>query len=206
MKKLWRTTLYVSILSVLASFGAQAGDLGDEPIIWYDYDDAGIDKPEARDPNVFWDAIHDAIVLPTYRLIDFNRWVRHIGTAFGGDHVLPANNVNALDEVPNNSWFTNRIGLFPMSPQEAANGPGAGTGPDRSAPWAVVSAKTEGITPGFNIRDAKGDVYLIKFDPKGFLGTTSTADVVVSRLFHASGFNVPDDLTVTFKRQDLNLG
>ena len=33
-----------------------------------------------------------------------------------------ARNVNAVDEVPNSSWFTNRIGLHPYTPAEAARG------------------------------------------------------------------------------------
>ena len=37
-----------------------------------------------------------------------------------------AANVNALDEVPNSSWFTNRIGLGPLSPAELAAGPAHG--------------------------------------------------------------------------------
>jgi hypothetical protein len=93
-----------------------------------------------------------------------------------------------------------------MTPALAARGPGDGKGPDRSAKWVVVSAKTEGVSPGFNIRDAKGDVYLIKFDPPGYLNMTTTADAISSRILYAAGYNVPEDYPVTFRRDDIVVG
>jgi len=129
--------------------------------------------------------------------------------------------VNALDEVPNSSWFTNRIGIYPLAPDAVAlgpegssdrassGGPGAppagAPGPSREAAWTVIRAKTQGVTPGFDVRDARGRVYLIKFDPPGELGTTSPAAVITGRILHAIGYNVPDDAVVTFAREDLRL-
>jgi len=111
-----------------------------------------------------------------------------------------------LDEVPNSSWFTNRIGLYPLTPEEAARGPCRTGGPSMEAPWTVVRAKTEGVTPGFNIRDARGDVYVVKFDPPGFLGMTTAAGVISNRILHAAGYFVPEDGTVVFRRSDLAVG
>ena len=96
--------------------------------------------------------------------------------------------------------------MYELTAEDVARGSGHGRGPDRSAPWTVVSAKTQGVTPGFNVKDAKGDVYVIKFDPKGFLGTTTCAGVICARILHAAGYNVPDDATVTFRREDIVLG
>jgi hypothetical protein len=70
----------------------------------------------------------------------------------------------------------------------------------------VIRAKTEGVTPGFNVRDAKGDVYVIKFDPPGERGVTTGAGAISGRIFHAIGFNVPEDAVVTFRREDVVLG
>jgi hypothetical protein len=70
----------------------------------------------------------------------------------------------------------------------------------------VVSAKTQGVTPGFNVRDALGDTYLIKFDPPGQLGMSTCAGVISAKIFHAAGYNVPVDATVSFRREDLVLG
>ncbi|MCA9729787.1 MAG: hypothetical protein KC729_19040, partial [Candidatus Eisenbacteria bacterium] len=185
--------------------------LRDEAVVWYDLDQNSIAEPVEREPDLHWDAIKDTFILPPRRFLNPVLFVRRIGTAFGGDHVKTAPNVNAVGEVPNSSWFTNRIGLFSMSPEEAAAGAagigGAGeSGPDRSGPWTVVSAKTQGVTPGFNIRDARGDTYLIKFDPPGELGSSSCAGVVSGRIFWAAGYNVPVDATVSFRREDLVLG
>ena len=38
-------------------------------------------------------------------------------------------NVNTLDEVPDSSWFTNRLGTRVMTADEVETGPVAGTGP-----------------------------------------------------------------------------
>ncbi|MDH3214863.1 MAG: hypothetical protein OEN01_01065, partial [Candidatus Krumholzibacteria bacterium] len=61
-------------------------------------------------------------------------------------------------------------------------------------------------TPGFNIKDATGQVYVIKFDPPGFLGLTTGAGVVSNRILYGAGYNVPDDAVVTFRREDVAVG
>lgn len=199
----------VCALFALAVPGASArGEepLSDAPIVWWEDDRRDMEEPKERDPNLLRDQIHTTVVQPLRRNTSPAALVRWIGTAFGGDRWPQAKNVNALDEVPNSTWFTNRIGLYPLTAADVARGPGDGRGPDTSEPWVVVGAKTEGVTPGFNIRDAQGQVYLIKFDPQGFLGTTSGPGVITGRLLHAAGYNVPDDAIVTFRREDLKLG
>ena len=47
----------------------------------------------------------------------------------------PARNVNTLGEVPDSSWFTNRIGRRPMTIEEIVRGPNTGDGPDTSSNW-----------------------------------------------------------------------
>jgi hypothetical protein len=74
-------------------------------------------------------------------------------------------NVNNFDELPNSAWFTNRNGVTPMSSEAVFRGPNRSSGPDPSAPWEVVSIKSAGVTPGMTILDARGDRYIIKFDP-----------------------------------------
>jgi len=180
--------------------------LSEGPVIWFDQDDQPIPRPEERNPSLTWDYVDDSILLPRERLTHPIRGIRQISRLFGGERARPAQNVNTLGEAVNSSWFTNRIGIFPMTAEDVARGPGTGLGPSRDEPWTVVSAKTEGVTPGFNIRDSLGDVYVIKFDPKGYLGMTTCAGVVCGRIFHAAGYNVPDDVTVTFRREDLVLG
>ena len=40
-----------------------------------------------------------------------------------------AQNVNTIDEVPDSTWFTNRLGTVPVTVDELVEGPGAGIGP-----------------------------------------------------------------------------
>jgi hypothetical protein len=197
----------IAVLSLCVD-AAKAGDppLRDAPVVWYEDDRRDIEKPEEREPSIAWDYFDDSWGWPRERWTDPVRLIRNFGKLFGGDQVKPAANINSLDEVPNSTWFTNRIGIYPMTPDDAARGPGDGKGPDRSERWVVVSAKTAGVSPGFNIRDAKGDVYLIKFDPPGYLNMTTAADVISSRVFHAAGYNVPEDAAVTFRREDIVVG
>lgn len=193
-----RGTLAVLAMTVVA------GDpvLRDGPIAWHADDQTDMPMPAVRQPSLAWDALRESVFRPLGRLTDPVRLVRKVGTIFGSDHVPPAANVNQLDEVPGSSWFTNRIGVFPWPPERMLRV----AGPNRSAGWTVVSAKTEGVTPGFNVRDAGGAVYLIKFDPPGLLGTSTAAGVISGRLLHTAGYNVPEDAVVRFSRGDLRVG
>jgi hypothetical protein len=196
--------LLLSWLVAVPAFGADP--LTDAPVVWWEDDRNDIEEPAERDPNLNRDKFHSTVVRPVQRNASPSSLSRRFGSWFGGDHWRPAANVNALDEVPNSTWFTNRVGFFPMTPEEIARGPGAGNGPDRSGPWTIFSAKTEGVTPGFNIRDAKGDAYLIKFDPQGYPGLTTGPGAISGRILWAAGYNVPEDAVVTFRREDLVLG
>ena len=59
-----------------------------------------------------------------------------------------AQNVNTIDEVPDSTWFTNRLGTVPVTVDELVKGPGSGTGPAPGG-WTVISAKNDGVMPGF---------------------------------------------------------
>jgi hypothetical protein len=202
-----RTGNRIGVTAIAAAVLAGGdGPLRDAPVAWYEDDRRHVpEAPAERRVNVMRDGLEETLYRPLGRLVNPGRLIRRIGTIFGGDHVPRAANINALDEVPNSTWFTNRMGLFPMSPEQVARGPTRSAGPDRGAPLVVVSAKTEGVTPGFNVRDARGDVYVVKFDPRGFLGMTSAAGVITGRILHAAGYNVPEDFVIEFDRQDLLL-
>jgi hypothetical protein len=116
-------------------------------------------------------------------------------------------NLNTIDEVPDSSWFTNRL-IGPnarrSSVADVARGVGAGLGP-AAGPWTVLSGKNEGVTPGFTIQDAKGDRWFIKVDPPRYPEMATGAEVVVSRLFHTIGYHVPEVAVATMRREDLVL-
>jgi len=105
-------------------------------------------------------------------------------------------NVTHFDDVVSSAWFEHRITGAGLSPEEVAAGPDA-AGPDTSRTLTVISGKGAGVSPGFTVRDRKGDRYLLKFDPPGFPGLASGADVVSSRLFWAAGYHVPRDEVIT---------
>lgn len=197
--------LIMAILTTPIAAGAEE-KLVDAPIVWYEDDRRPFTSPLERSPSVPKDQFTQTVIRPVQRNTRFSNLVRRVGSLFGGDHVMPAANINALGEVPNSTWFTNRIGLFPVSLEDAARGPGEGDGPDTSGVWTVTSAKTEGVTPGFNIKDPLGDTYLIKFDPQGYPGLTTVPGAIVARVFHTAGYNVPEDAVVTFRRDRLVLG
>ena len=111
--------------------------------------------------------------------------------------------INTIDEVPNSSWFTNRIvGGTPMSVQDVARGPDTGNGP-APGKWTLASGKSDGITPGFTILDAAGDRWFIKFDPPKWHEMASGAEVAVTKLFHALGYYVPENHIAKLRRENL---
>jgi hypothetical protein len=118
-----------------------------------------------------------------------------------------AANVNTVDEVPDSSWFTNRVGPLQKGAIDLASlatGPDRGSGP-AAGPWTVLSRKGEGVTPGFTIRDSTGEIYWIKFDPVGFPEMASGAEVISTKLFHAFGYHVAENYLATFKVDDLQI-
>jgi hypothetical protein len=114
-----------------------------------------------------------------------------------------AMSINTIDEVPDSSWFTNRIiGGKPMTADEVARGSNTGNGP-ASGTWTISSGKSDGITPGFTIIDSAGDRWFIKFDPPKWREMASAAEVVVTKLFYALGYNVPENYVSRLTRENL---
>jgi hypothetical protein len=113
--------------------------------------------------------------------------------------------VNALDEVPDSTWFTNRIGVRDLRDDEIRNGPLSNDSPELHRPWTVKSSKVGGASLGFVMTDARGIKYLLKFDDLGSPELETGIDVLVNRLVWAAGFNVPEDQIVYFHDDDLVL-
>lgn len=117
--------------------------------------------------------------------------------------VAPSQDVNALDDVPRSTWFTPRLGYNDLSPQDLLAGP-TEIGPPQT-PITVTEAKSGGSNPGFIIADARGQKYLIKFDPPEFPAIETTTALIVNRLFWGFGYNVPEDFLFFFKTEDLQV-
>jgi hypothetical protein len=115
----------------------------------------------------------------------------------------PAMGINTLGDVPDNAWFTNRHGRHRMSLEALKRGAGNENAPQ--PPFRIVSAKTEGITPGFQMVDARGRLYFVKSDPKSNPELSTGAEVVTSKFFYAIGYNTPENYLVRIGRSDWTL-
>ena len=117
---------------------------------------------------------------------------------FGNEDRGEALNFNTVDEVPDSSWFSNRHGVRRMSLDELVRGPNRGEAPSIDETWTVSRGKSQGLTPGFEITDARGTRYVIKLDPVGFPELSSAAEVIATKIFYAMGYNVPENTIVRF--------
>jgi hypothetical protein len=119
---------------------------------------------------------------------------------------LRALEVNAIDEVPDSTWFTNRIGAKSLTPDQVRQGP-VTRDPMQHLPWTIESSKIGGSTPGLIVKDAAGVKYLLKFDYRASPAELETGThLVVNRIMWAAGYNVAEDQIVYLHRKDLVIG
>ncbi|MEJ7730697.1 MAG: hypothetical protein WKG00_15950 [Polyangiaceae bacterium] len=180
----------------LALLGAAALGLGgcaselrfkDQPVIWRVDDARHIAEPEE---NEYLKLQYFADIFAMRRL---NRSLElH-------DHET-AHDINALDEVPDSTWFENRIGMRDVSAAEVTRG---SSDKRPTPPLRVTGAKVGGGNAGFTVVDAKGSKYLVKFDRKDNPEMQTGSAAAIIRLFWAMGYNVPSDNVFILRRDDL---
>lgn len=146
--------------------------------------------PESFSPKV-WDAVDNTFFRPV---------TRALAVETSGESL----NVNALDEVPDSSWFTNRIGVLAQTPAGAALGACEGVPPPRG-PYTILSAKPDGANPGAMVEDANGQKYLLKFEDRLQPERASSADVLGAAIFHAAGYFVPCNTVVFLDADELQI-
>ncbi len=159
------------------------------------------DDPLWLDP----DTAVDAPAPVAHALSDYYDFILHSFGHPGDSNRGRAVNINTLGEVPDSSWFANRHGRSRMGIEDLIRGPNSGDGPSPDGVWTITDAKTEGITPGFNIRDSRGDIYVIKFDPPENPEMATAAEVISTKFFHAMGYNVPENYLVAVDRERLRV-
>jgi hypothetical protein len=115
----------------------------------------------------------------------------------------PAIGTNTLGEVTNSAWFTNRHGRIRMTRSELQRG--AGTDNSPQPPFVIVGAKTEGITPGFRMRDAAGRLYFVKPDPVTNPEMMTGSDILGSKFFYAIGYNTPENYIFRIHKSDWSI-
>ncbi len=130
-------------------------------------------------------------------------FVRRLTRAMDFPSTGRALDINALDEVPDSTWFTNRIGLRDVSIDEIRRGANIDPNPVNNLPWTIVGAKVGGLSVGFKFEDSKGDKYLLKFDADTRPEMETAAHIIGHRLLWACGYNVPEDYLAFVKREDI---
>ncbi len=184
----------LALFALALSLTACGGGLAKFPLkdaMWVDPDRHPFEqKPQEYYSPFAWDGANQLVFRPISRF-------------FAVDPAGEAENVNALDEVADSSWFSNRIGRYGMSPQQVALGPCTTPMPSTDKPWTVTGAKPNGYNPGFLIKGPDGKRYLVKFDGVVQGPRATAADVIGSRIYHAAGYFVPCNRIVYFDRKIL---
>jgi hypothetical protein len=115
-----------------------------------------------------------------------------------------AKNINTIDEVPDSSWFTNRILAQPLTPEEIARGPVSGPGP-ADGRWSIVAPKRSGVSPGFTMRDSAGTLWFVSFDGRGYPEAATGAVLVANKLFWALGYWQIENYLATIRPETLDI-
>jgi hypothetical protein len=97
-------------------------------------------------------------------------------------------NVNTVDEVPDSSWFVNRIGRRPMSIDEIVRGPDQHRF-DSLEGWVVTEGKSSGVQAGFRRTAPDGHLYQIEFDPPEHPEMATGAEMIGTAFYHAFGYH-----------------
>ena len=182
------------------------------PVKTEDPDRQPIDRPKEVVENQYWDRVDMSVIYQLEKPLDLN-WVgRGVGKSLGVAEADEADNVNVMDEPPNSSWWQRRIFYRDLSMEALAEGPndrdttGVAAGPDTSGTWTVVSGKFEGAARGFQIKDSRGDRYLVKLDGPKWPEQTTAAEVISTKIFHAAGYYVPQNTITYFEPAQLRVG
>ena len=143
------------------------------------------DDPVWVDDDRAFDAAK-ALATATGDIYDF---AEHTYMAPGERVDRPALNVNTLDEVPDSSWFTNRIGRQRLSREVLVRGPDRQARPDIQD-WPIVAGKAEGAQPGYRVQDPEKHLWQIEFDPPSNPEMASAVEVIGTAIYHALGYHV----------------
>ena len=153
-------------------------------------------RPEEYVSPFAWDTADKTLFRPVTRF-------------FAADMGFEAKNVNSMDEVPDSSWFTNRIGVRPFTVDEVKQGscPKVMLDPQKDAEgtWVIDQGKPNGANPGFRVNIKGVGKFMLKADQavEGEKATGATA--IAARLYHAAGWWTVCDTVVYVPRKLLSL-
>jgi hypothetical protein len=152
--------------------------------------------PEKYVSPLAWDGIDNSVFRP-------------ISKVFAVDPPREAVNVNALDEVPDSAWFTNRIGLHHPPADELVRGACAADAildpaSAESGTWVIDQGKTDGASLGFRVRIGQHK-YMFKNDAKEQPERATAASAIGAAIYHLAGFNTSCEQVIYFDRKLLKL-
>jgi hypothetical protein len=181
-----------SLAALVAALGLMADVVSTQKRRFYD-DDPIAREPESQDASKVEPHFVQQLFEQAYDLFVVSGF-KPSGTR--------AQNINTIDEVPDSSWFTNRIGTRTVSAAELVKGPNVGAPPDPSK-WVVIREKSSGVHPGFTARDGKGETWFLQFDPPYFPeGATSVVEIA-TKVFWTLGYNQVETYLTTFDPKNL---
>lgn len=158
------------------------------------------DDPLAREPET-----QDATQVREWDIDLFVDLAINLFGTPGDDAVgVHARNVNTIDEVPDSSWFTNRIGTRPVAIDEALKGPSTGGGV-AAGNWVIVAPKQSGFAPGFTIRDTAGETWFVSFDARGYPEAATGAIIAASKIFWTLGYYQTDSVLTSIRPEHVSI-
>lgn len=181
------------VLLTSGLIGCASQRFRDQHIVWSVDDMRSIEEPEERE------------YLRIQYFADLFA-LRRLEKALALPDLEPAWNVNALEEVPDSSWFQNRIGRRMMTTEEVVRGPCAPDDVGPKPPYTVTGGKSGGGALGFVMKDANGRSFLVKFDRPENPEMQTGTNLLVNRFFYAFGYHVPADYVLFIKKSDIQIG
>jgi hypothetical protein len=115
-----------------------------------------------------------------------------------------AGDINTIEELPDSSWFTNRIGSVPLTATEIARGVNSERGPAPEK-WTLLKEKSAGTNPGFTALDANGEMWFLQFDAPEYPEGSTGAVEVATKLFWALGYNQVETFVTKFDRAHVSI-
>jgi len=197
----WSHAAVAALPETGAAYSRTSAPLADST--WLDSDTYPIAQPADWEPGLWGYYLRECVFGPLEHAFDIPDKLLFAGRAFGARTRREAVDVNAFDEVPNSTWFTNRNHVRSVPVSQLTLGPDSTSLPAK--PWTIKHAKHGGETAGFQIKDANGGKWLVKLYPRGYPQLSSGADMVARTLLHAAGYNVPHNECVRFRRSDLGI-
>jgi hypothetical protein len=146
--------------------------------------------PEPYVSPLVWDGLDNSVFRP-------------LAEVFKVDPAGPAVNVNAIDEVPDSAWFTNRLGKRKLSREELLAGacrPEDILDGERATPgsWHIDQGKPNGASAGFRIRVNGKQKFMMKTDTPLQPERPTAASAIGAAIYHAVGFYTSCEQIVYF--------